>query len=155
MATQNYPEEQAIEFPPQSYPPPKGQPPLYNHSVDPPGHNYQPQSVATSSHTVMVQPAAVNTSSVPHPETGNICLAAFSLVLSLITLTLCAGTFFLLPCIIPGFILAVVAMTTKGSSQKKYAGISIGFSVATFVSTVVLAAIIAGTIFGIITSNSR
>lgn len=139
MATQHYPEQQA--YPPQSYPP-QGQPPSYNYNTDQTGYNYQPQSASASNLPVMAQPAGANTSSVPHPEAGNPGLAVGALVFSVITLLFCGSSIIFLCCAIPGFILAIEAMRTEGSSQTNNARISICLNITTFICFTVILGIV-------------
>ena len=123
MATQYYPDQQAQ--PPQGQPLLR-QPPSYN-----PGQIYQPQPVISAGDTVVAtaQPTVAATTSVPPPEADNSNLAVGALVLSLVTMITCGVHLIYLPCIVPGLILAIVAMQSRGSTQKMNAGLSIGLSI--------------------------
>ena len=122
MATR-YPNQQA--HPTQSYPL-QGQTPSYH-----PRHNYQPQPVTSASVAAVAtaQPTVAITTSVPPPEKDNSSLATGALVLSIVTMITCGLHVIYLPCTVPGLILAIVAMQSRGSSQKMNAGLSIGLNI--------------------------
>ena len=124
---------QSVAYPPQSVAyPPQGQaypPPSYDSKGGQPGYGYQPQTTATTNVAVVTaQPAAATTTYVSKPEQQNTGLAVCALVFSIITLVCFGCSCLYLTCIIPALILAIVALSGKGSSQKTNAGISIGLS---------------------------
>ena len=129
---------QGVAYPPQGQAyPPQGQaypPPSYDSKGGQPGYDYQPQTT-TSTNVVVVstQPGVATTTSVAPPEQQNTRLAVFALVFSIITLVCFGCSCLYLTCIIPALILAIVALSGKGSSQKTNAGISIGLSATAFV----------------------
>ena len=102
--------------------PPQGQ------TYPPPSYDFQPQPTATTTNTTVV------TSPPAEDHSG---MAICALIFSIFTLLCCGSSLLCLTCIIPALILAIVALTTKGNSQKSNAGISIGLNVAVVVCSVV------------------
>ena len=127
MATQQYPIQQAP--PPQSYPL-QGQPPSY---VGQPESSCQLQTVASAEQTTVAI-----TGSAEVPQTANSCLTLTALMLSIITVITCGATIVFLPCIVPGFILAIVAAYYKGKYQATNATISIGLNIAMVVCCIMV-----------------
>ena len=138
MATR-YPNQQA--HPTQSYPL-QGQTPSYeyNPDLDQPWYNCQPQPVTSASVVAVAtaQPTVAITTSVPPPEKDYTILAVGALVFSLLTMITCGVFIVCLPCTVPGLILAIVAMQSRGSSQKTSAGLSIGVNATVIVCFMVL-----------------
>ena len=142
------PRQQDQQFPEGGYQPapaqfPSQQPkPFPDYGGQPPG--YHPITETSAMTTVVsAQPTAV-ASVQPPPEDDHTGMAVAALVLSIITLVCCGVTFFFsLFWTIPALILAIVAMVTRGTTQKCNAGISIGLSVTVVVITVVIGIVIA------------
>ena len=148
---QAYP-PQGVAYPPQgvAYPPPP-----YDTKGGQPGYDYQPQGAAATHNVVVVtaQPAAATTTYVSKPEQDNTGLAMCALAFSIFTLICCGCSFLYLTCIIPALILAIVALSGKGSSQKSNAGISIALNVTVVVCFVLLLVIFVPTY--VVTLSSR
>ena len=136
---QAYPPQGQAYPPPDKAYPPQGQaypPPSYDYKAGQPGYDYQPQPTATTTNTTVVvaaQPTAATTTYVSPPAEDHSGMAICALIFSIFTLLCCGSSLFCLTCIIPALILAIVALMTKGPSQKNNAGISIGLNVAVVV----------------------
>ena len=147
MATPYNPSYSYQPFQPQgqaAYPPPvdygtidRGPPPAYVYQPDQPAYNYQPQ-LANATVVVAAQPVTATTTSVSPPEENHSGIAICALVFSLCTLFTCGASVICLSLSIPALILAIVALGTRGRSQKNNAGISIGLDVAVVVCTMFL-----------------
>ena len=147
------PPPKAQGYPPQPQTDPTRQalPPAYVYQPDQPAYNYQPQ-LGNATVVVAAQPGTATTASVSPPEENHSRIAICALVFSLCTLFTSGALIICLSFSIPALILAIVALGTRGRSQKTNAGISIGLNVAVVVLTVVLlvavvtpAAVTAGT----------
>ena len=143
-----YPPPPVQAYPPQGYPPltdlppaypTQGPPPAYVdvYKQDQPAYNYQPQ-LANTTVVVAAQPMTATTTRVSPPGEDHSGMAVCALVLSLCTLSLCGASVICLAFSIPALILSVVALWTRGKSQKNNACVSIGLNVAVVVCTVVL-----------------
>ena len=102
-----------------------------------PAYNYQPQS-GNATVVVAAQPVTATTTVVSPPEENHSGIAICALVFSLCTLFTSGALIICLSLFIPALFLAIVALSTRGRSQKGNAGISIGLNVAVVVLTVVL-----------------
>ena len=120
---------------PQTDPTTLGAPPAYVYQPDQPAYNYQPQ-LANATVVVAAQPATTTTTSVSPPEENHSGIAICALVFSLCTLFTCGASVICLSLSIPALILAIVALGTRGNSQKTNAGISIGLNVGVVVCSV-------------------
>ena len=140
-----YPPPTVQGYPPQGYPPQTHDlPPPYSTleqglpPANQPGHSYQPQ-LANTSFVVAAQPVtATTTTRVYPPEENHYGVAVCALVFSILTLMACGASVICLSFSIPALILSIIALNTRGRSQKSNAGISIGLNVAVVVCTVVL-----------------
>ena len=143
-ASAQYPPPPKVQgYPPQNYPPQpqtdpttQGPSPAYVYQPDQPAYNYQPQ-LANATVVVAAQPVTATTTSVSPPEENHFGIAICALVFSLCTLFTSGAFFFCLSFSIPALVLAIVALATRGNSQKTNAGISIGLNVAVVVCTAV------------------
>ena len=104
---------------------------------DQPAYNYQPQP-GNATVVVAAQPVMATTAGVSPPEENHSGIAICALVFSLCTLFTSGAFLICLSLSFPALILAIVALGTRGNSQKSNAGISIGLNVAVVVLTVVL-----------------
>ena len=134
-----YPSPTVQGYPPQGYPPhdqthdipppyptlEQGPPPAYVYKPDQPAYGYQPQLANT---TICDDSAHMSP-----PEENHFGIAICALVFSLFTLFTCGA--YLIS--IPALILSIIALNSRGRSQKNKAGISIGLNVAVVVCTVV------------------
>ena len=144
-ASAQYPPPPKVQgYPPQNYPPQlqtdpttQAPPPAYVYQPDQPAYNYQPQ-LANATFVVAAQPMTTTTSGVSPPEENHSGIAICALVFSLCTLITCGASVICLSLSIPALILAIVALGTRGNSQKSNAGVSIGLNVAVVVCTVIL-----------------
>ena len=144
-----YPPPTVQGYPPQGYPPQthdlppayptleQGPPPAYIYKPDQPAYGYQPQ-LANTTVVVAAQPVTATTTRVSLPEENHSGVAVCALVFSLFTLITCGGFVICLTLSLPALILSIVALSSRGRSQKSNAGISIGLNVAVVVCTVVL-----------------
>ena len=132
---QGYPPQPQTDLAP-AQPTTQGLPPAYVYKPDQPTYNYQPQ-LANTTVVVTAQPATATTVVSP-PEENHSGIAICALVFSLCTLFTCGASVICLSFSIPALILAIVALSTRGNSQKSNAGVSIGLNVAVVVCTVVL-----------------
>ena len=133
---QGYPPQPLADLPP-AYPTTQEPPPAYVYKPDQPAYNYQPQ-LANATVVVAAQPVTATTTRVSPPEENHSGIAICALVFSLCTLFTCGSLIICLSLSIPALILAIVALATRGNSQKSNAGISIGLNVAVVVCSVVL-----------------
>ena len=144
---QPYP-PQGQPYPPQGQPyPPQGQPyppPFYDYKAGQPGYDYQPQPATSTNTTTVValQPKTTTTAYVSPPAEDSSGIAICALVFSIFTLLCCGLSLICLAFSIPALILAIVALGSSGSAQKKNAGISIGLNVAVVICTVLFLAIV-------------
>ena len=122
---------------PQTDPTTQGPPTAYVYQPDQPAYNYQPQ-LTNATVVVAAQPVTATTTSVSPPEENHSRIAISALVFSLCTLFTSGALIICLSLSIPALVLAIVALGTRGNSQKTNAGISIGLNVAVVVCTVVL-----------------
>ena len=135
--------QQGHVYPPKSQAYPQGQaypPPPYDYKPKQPVY-YTPQTTSPSVVMVSSQPRPVATTthlSPPRAQQDNSGMAICALVFSIFTLFCCSTSCICLVFSIPALILAIVALTTTGSSQKTNAGISIGLNVAVVVCTVLV-----------------
>ena len=148
-ASAPYPPLTVQGYPPQGYPPQthglppayptleQGPPPAYVYKPDQPAYGYQPQ-LANTTVVVAAQPTTATTIPVSPPEENHSGVAICALVFSLFTLITCGGSVICLTLSLPALILSIVALSSRGRSQKNNAGISIGLNVAVVVCTVVL-----------------
>ena len=144
-ASAPYPPPTVQGYPPQGYPPQTHDlPPPYSTleqrlpPANQPGHSYQPQ-LANTSFVVAAQPVtATPTTRVSPPEENHYGVAVCALVFSILTLMTCGASVICLSFSIPALILSIIALNTRGRSQKSNAGISIGLNVAVVVCTVVV-----------------
>ena len=144
-----YPPPTVQGYPPQGYPPQthglppanptleQGPPPAYGYKPDQPAYGYQPQ-LANTTVVVAAQPVTATTTRVSPPEENHAGVAICALVFSLFTLITCGGSVICLTLSLPALILSIVALSSRGRSQKNNAGISIGLNVAVVVCTVVV-----------------
>ena len=97
-----------------------------------PSYHFKPPPDTSTTATVVVtgQPTAATTTCTSSPVNAGNVLATFALVLSTIT-TICCGVYLIYPCcIIPAFVLAILARDSTGSKQKSIAAIGIGLNAA-------------------------
>ena len=132
---QGYPSQPQADFP--SPYPTQGQYPAEVYKPDQPPPAYEPQLTNTTI-VVAAQPMTATTTSVSPPGKDHKGIAICALVFSLCTLFACGASLICLSLSIPALILSVVALGTRGKSQKTNAGISIGLNVAVLVCSVVL-----------------
>ena len=144
-----YPPPTVQGYPPQGYPPQthdfppayptleQGPPPAHGYKPDQPAYGYEPQ-LANTTAVVAAQPVTATTTPVSPPEEDHSIVAVCALVFSVVTLMTCGVFVICLALSIPALILSIVAVCSRGQSQKKKAGISIGLNVATVVCTAVL-----------------
>ena len=138
MATPYNPSYPYQPFQPQgqaAYPPPVDYGTI--DKPDQPAYNYQPQS-GNATVVVAAQPVTTTTAGVSPPEENHSGIAICALMFSLCTLFTCGALIICLSLSIPALILAIVALGTRGNSQKSNAGISIGLNAAVVVCSVVL-----------------
>lgn len=140
-----FPTQQARTFPTETHPPGCG------HAGQ---TDYHPVTdTSTAATVVTTQPSVVSV--VSPPKESHTPVAISALVLSVITMICCGLPFpYLLICTIPALVLAIVAMVTRGKTQKINAGVSIGLSVAVIMMTVVFG-IIVGITSVVLLSNLR
>ena len=131
------PKAQGYPPQPQTDPTTQGLPPAYVYQPDQPAYNYQPQ-LTNATVVVAAQPVTTTTAGVSPPEENHSGIAICALVFSFCTLFTCGAFLICLSLSIPALILAIVALGTRGNSQKSNAGVSIGLNVAVVVLTVVL-----------------
>ena len=136
-------------YPPQGYPPQthdlppayptleQGSPPAYVYKPDQTAYGYQPQ-LADTTVVVAAQPVTATTTRVSPPEENHSGVAICALVFSIFTLITCGASLICLSFSIPALVLSIIALNTRGRSQKSNAGISIGLNVAVVVCTTVL-----------------
>ena len=127
-------------YPPQPQSnPAQGPPPAYDYKVDQPAYNY-PLQVTNPSVVVAAQPTAATatTARLSPPEKDYSGIAICALLFSMCTMIVCGMSLICLFLSIPALILSVVAMGTRGSSQRNNAGISIVLNVIAVICTVVL-----------------
>ena len=164
MAARYQPDQQAYPQPSNPTQPQqmRNVPERYRHPDPPPQsdlppsyHVKLPPNTATTATVVVTgQPTSTTTSSVSPPaNTGNI-LATCALVLSAVTMICCGAYLIFLSCIIPAFILAIMARGSTGTKQKTNAAISIVLNVAV-ISCVVLFVIVFTISYSTATANSR
>ena len=113
------------------------QPPL-GQACPPPYSEYPPQTATFTNATVVVamQPMAASTTRVSTPAKDHSGIAICALIFSIFTLLCCGSSLICLAFSIPALILAIVALTTTGSSQRTNANISIGLNTVVVVCTV-------------------
>ena len=109
----------------------------YVYKPDQPAYNHQPQ-LANATIVVAGQPVTTTTTGVYPPKENSTGIVICALVFSLCTLFTCGASVICLSLSIPALILAIVALGTRGNSQKTNAGISIGLNVAVVVCTMFL-----------------
>ena len=156
-ASAQYPPPPTVQgYPPQPQTDPttQGPPPAYVYQPDQPAYNYQPQ-LANATVVVAAQPVTATTTSVSPPEENHSGIAICALVFSLCTLFTCGASVICLSLSIPALILAIVALGTRGNSQKSNAGISIGLNVAVVVCSVFVIVAVATPAAVIATSAAR
>ena len=127
-------------YPPQPQSnPAQGPPPAYDYKVDQPAYNY-PLHVTNPSVVVAAQPTAATatTTHLSPPEKDYSGIAICALVFSLCTMITCGMSLICLSLSIPALVLSIVAMGTRGSSQRNNAGISIVLNVIAVICTVVI-----------------
>ena len=149
-----YPPPTVQGYPPQGYPPQthdfppayptleQGPPPAHGYKPDQPAYEYEPQ-LANTTAVVAAQPVTATTTPVSPPEEDHSIVAVCALVFSVVTLMTCGVFVICLALSIPALILSIVAVSSRGRSQKSKAGISIGLNVAVVVCTVVLMVVLA------------
>ena len=148
-----YPPPTVQGYPPQGYPPQThhltpayptlehGPPPAYGFE----GYGYQPQ-LANTTAVVAAQPVTAITTRVSPPEENPSGVAICALLFSLVTLITCGASVICLSLSIPALILSIVALNTRGRSQKRNASISFGLNVAVVVCTVLFLVAVATSI---------
>ena len=152
-ASAPYPPPTVQGYPPQGYPPQthdipppyptleQGPPPAYVYTPDQTAYGYQPQLTNTTV-VVAAQPAVppptATTTHVSPPEENHSGIAICALVFSIFTLITCGASLICLSFSIPALVLSIIALNSRGRSQKSNAGISIGLNVAVVVCTAVL-----------------
>lgn len=82
------------------------------------------------------------TTHVPRPKGKQSRLALCALVFSIITMICCGCSLISLAFSVPALIMAVAALTTTGSAQKKNAAVSIALNVGLVICTVVVLVIV-------------
>ena len=129
-----YPPPPVPGYPPKAYDLPPVYPALEH--GPPPEHGYQPQVDNTT--VVVAQPVTTTTTRVSPPEEDQSGVAVCAFVFSLLTLITCGASVICLTLSLPALILSIVALNSRGRSQKSNATISIGLNAAVVVCTVVL-----------------
>ena len=144
-ASAQYPPPPVQGYPPQGYPPQtdlppayptQGPPPAYVYKQDQPAYNYQPQ-LANTTVVVAAQPMTATTTRVSPPEEDHSGMAVCAVLFSFCTLIVCGAPLICLAFSIPALILSVMALWSRGESQKSHACTSIRLNVAVVVFTVV------------------